>query len=338
MRKSIKAALAAALMLAAVSAESQPANTIQTLNQLEPTLVFVGQLGEAIAVQIEAMKKFAEATPLLQGMTSPAAIEANGPKVRALIAEARAAVGRSDAMLVRIAAPDVSNGGVTPAERIAEIRGQNAKFIAMLADLEGFLIAAERNDRQAALKLLPRLMEGSFLLIDGNAALYSNRMAGYPSTQSTHQVLEIGVQLYRTMGEAGRAWIAAKFDVRGEEAAASLRSRLAQTAVRARAASREGRANLVRELNGFRAATARERSTGEEAATMARLRRSMAARETLFALGDELAGLAEAAAGIDRAALAAQPDPQLVGQLAALELRFQSSLVEQGQIASGKIQ
>ena len=79
-------------------------------------------------------------------------------------------------------------------------------------------------------------------------------------------------------------------------------------------------------------------SVASEAATLQRIRRALAGKEKLFGVGDSLAGLAEAAAKVTGAGLAAQSSPQLLEQLAELELRFQSALAEQAAIATGKVQ
>ncbi|MEA3008463.1 MAG: hypothetical protein QOJ91_155 [Sphingomonadales bacterium] len=337
MRRPVGAAIAAALILASVPAGSQPATTVHTPTERDAVLVFVGRLGDALNVQIEGMKKLAEIGPLLQSLATPSAIKANAPKLRALLAEAREAVARSDAMLARIETPNVLIGGITPAQKIAEVRAQSAKGTTLLNDVETFLAAAERDDRQTVRKVIPKVMDGAFVLMDGNATLYRTRQAGFPAAESTHQLLEIGEQLYSMMAEAGRAWLAVKLGGRGEAAAGILRARLTDAASRLRASSRDGKANLARELGEFDRSVARGSPRGEEAAIAARLRRALEGRAALFALGDELADLAQSEAATSAASLAAQPDPLLLGRIAAIELRFQQSLIEQGQIASGNI-
>ncbi|HEX6377245.1 MAG TPA: hypothetical protein VFZ91_16160 [Allosphingosinicella sp.] len=335
MSKPLMAAFAAAFLLAAMPAASQP--PAAATPQVEESLAFVARLGEAVNVQVAGMKKLLDAKPLFESMTTPARVKAAAPKVRALMAEARRSVQQSDAMLAAIVPPPgLRLGSLSPASMIAEVRSQNAKSVALLGDYDAFLVAAERGDRAAVLKAAPRLMEGSFLLVDGNATIYRNRQAAIPSDQSVHQALGIGVQLYRAESAAGRAWLAAKFGGRPDAAASSLGSQLAEVAREARALSAEGRTNLARELSELDRNTAGLGFQGEEAATLARIRQALADKAKLFAIGDELAGLAEAGARVGGAALAAQPSPQLLGQLAALELRFHGTLAEQAAMAAGK--
>jgi hypothetical protein len=180
-------------------------------------------------------------------------------------------------------------------------------------------------------------MDASFLLIDGSASLYRSRQAAIPQTQSVHQALGIGVQLYRAMSVSGRGWIAAKYGNRPDAAAASMRSSLGAIAREARSASEQGRANLTRELAELDRKTSGLGFQGEEAATLGRIRQALASKEKMFAVGDALADMAEAGAKVSGAALAAQPSPQLLGQLAPLELRFHGVLAEQAAVATGMI-
>lgn len=333
----LAAVLPGAALPGAASAEVQPKADLPSVEQ---SLAFVGQLGEAVNVQVAAMKKLLEAKPLFDSMTSPAAVKGAAPRARVAISEARRSVEQADSMLGRIVAPaGLSVGGLTPQSMIAEARSQNAQSIALLADYETFLGAAERGDHAASRRAAPKLMEASFLLVDGGATVYRNRQAAIPETQSVHQALGIGVQLYRAMSASGRAWIAAKYGGgRPESAAATLRSTLGSVAREARSASERGRANLAREIAELDRRTSGLGFQGEQAATLARIRQALASKEKLFAVGDSLAGMAEAGAKVTGAALAAQPAPELLGHLAPLELRFHGALAEQAAIAAGKIE
>lgn len=328
------AALLASALPCAAPAQVQPKAAVPSVEQ---SLAFVGQLGEAVNVQVAGMKKLLEAKPLFDSMTSPAAVKAAAPRARVAISEARRSVQQADSMLGRIVAPaGLSIGSLTPQSMIAEARSQGAQFISLLADYETFLAAAERGDHAAARRAAPRLMEASFLLVDGSASLYRNRQAAIPETQSVHQVLAIGVQLYRAMSVSGRGWLAARYEGRPDAAAATMRSTLGSVAREARSASEQGRANLARELAELDRRTSGLGFKGEEAATLARIRQALASKEKLFAVGDALAGMAEAGAKVTGGALAAQPAPQLLGQLAPLELQFHGALAEQAAIATGK--
>lgn len=332
-------AAAAALLLAGIPAPS-PAQTAAPAGPQAPppvdrSLAFMGQLGDVLNVQVAGMKKLLDAKPLLDSMTNPAAVKAGAPRMRALMAEAKAMVERADAMTAAIVPPPgLRLGTLDPATMLAEVRGQNSKSIALIDDFEVFLRSAERGDRAAVMKVAPKLMEGAFLLIDGTATMYRNRQAAIPSTMSVHQALEIGIQLYRAQSAAGRAWVAARLgNVRDS---AAQRARLAEAAGAARRASSEGRANLAREMGDLDRKIARLDFKGEEAATIDRLRRALAGKEKLFAVGDELAEIAATAAGVSDSALAAQPAPQLLGRFMPLEMKFQAALAEQAAIATGK--
>jgi hypothetical protein len=337
MVKSWRAAFAAAFLIALPGAAHAQAQPRAEAPSVDESLAFMGQLGEVVNVQVAGMKKLLDAKPLLDTMVSPAAVAAAAPRVRALMAEARRTVEQANGMLARIVPPaGLRYGSLTPESMIAEVKSQNSKLLALFADYDAFLVAAERGDRAAALKAAPRLMEASFLLVDGNASLYRNRQAAVPATHSVHQALGIGVQMYRAMGIAGRGWLAARFGTGPDATAASMRPQLEAIAREARAASSAGRANLARELAELDRRTSGLGFRGEEAATLERIRRALANKEKLFAVGDSLAGLAESAGKTSGAALAAQPSPQLLGELAALELRFQGALAEQAAIATGK--
>jgi hypothetical protein len=332
----IRTAIAASLLFTIwpVPARAQARSEAPSVDQ---SLAFMGQLGEAVNVQAGGMKKILEAKPLLDTMTSPAAVRAAAPKARAVMEEARRTIRQVDEMLGRIVPPPgLMIGSLKPEAMIGEVREQNARAVALLGDYDAFLLAAERGDRAALVKAAPRLLEGAFLLVDGNISQFRNRQAAFPRDQSVHQALGIGVQLYRAMSISGRGWIAAKFGNRSEAVAASLRADLQSVAREARAASIAGRANLARELAEIDRKTSGLGFKGEEAAMIARFRRALAGKEKVFAVGDDLAALAEAGSRVTGAALAGQPTPQLMGQLGPLELRFQTVFAEQAAIATGK--
>jgi hypothetical protein len=338
MSKLLRAAFAAACLFA-VGPYPTPSHAqapAQAQPQLDEALAFVGQLGEVTKLQVEGVQKLLDAKPLFDSMATPAGAKAAAPRLRLLMDEARATVRRADAMTGAIVPPPgLRLGTLDPAAMLGEVRSHNAKTLALLADFDAFLAAAERGDRAAMGRAAPRLMEGSLLLIDGNASMYRNRQAAIPSTQSVHQALEIGVQLYRAMSASGRAWIAAKTGG-ADSAAASLRAQLAQVSIRAGTASREGRANLARELADLDRRIAGAGLRGHEAAAVGRIREALAGKEKLFEVGDEVAAAAVAGGRITGAGLAAQPSPQLLGRLAPLELRFQTVLAAQAAIATGQ--
>jgi hypothetical protein len=328
-------ALALAGLSAPCRAQGAAPSAIQAPPPLDESLAFIGKLGEVLSLQVDGSKKLLDAKPLIDSMTTLAAVKAGAPRMRALMAEARAEVERADAMIAAIVAPPgLRLGTVEPAAMLAEVRGQNAKLIALLDDYEVFLRSAERGDRAAMAKVAARLVEGSFVLIDGNATMYRGRQAAIPASMSVHQALEVGIQLYRSESAVGRAWLAARL---GDKAgSAARRAQLSDAADRARRASAEGRANLAREMAEFDRRVAGLDFKGDEAATIGRLRAALAGKEKLFAVGDELALVAAEAATVGDAALAAQPAPHLFNRLMPLEMKFQAALAEQAAVATGK--
>ncbi|HEX8381005.1 MAG TPA: hypothetical protein VF619_10710 [Allosphingosinicella sp.] len=341
MSKLSRAALAALFLFwglavcepAQAQAAVQPAAPLS----LDQSLAFISQLGEVMEVQVAGAKKLLDAKPLLESMTSPAASKANAPRIRALLAEARAIVERADAMTGRIAVPaGLRLGTLDIPTMLSEVRSQNAKTLDLIRDYDSFVGAAERGDRAAAMKMAPRLMEGGFLIIDGNASIYRNRQAAIPSTQSVHQALEVGIQLYRAMSAAGRGWLAARQGIRPDAAAAALRAQLADISGRITGASKAGRANLERELSELDGKSAALGLRGEEAANFARLRQALAGKEKLFAVGDELSAIIASAGSITGRSLAAEASPRLMARLMPLEMHFQAALAHQAAIATGK--
>ncbi|HEX8480484.1 MAG TPA: hypothetical protein VF650_01100 [Allosphingosinicella sp.] len=341
MSKLPRAALAALFLFAVLplsqAAQAQPEARPAAPPSLDQSLAFISRLGEVMEVQVAGMKKLLDAKPLLDGMTTPAAVEANAPRIRALLAQASAIVERADAMTGSITVPPGFRlGNLDVATMLSEVRSQNAKTIALIRDYDGFLDAAERGDRAAAMKMAPRLMEGGFLIIDGNASMYRNRQAAVAPTQSVHQALEIGIQMYRAMSAAGRAWLAARQGMRPDAAAATLRSQLADISARIAGANQAGRANLARELSALDGKSATLGLRGEEAANFARLRQALAGKEKLFAVGEELSALIASVGSITGRSLSAEASPLLMARLMPLEMHFQAALAEQAAIATGK--
>jgi hypothetical protein len=339
MRVTIAVAAGALALMAPAAALAQAPNQSDGRREMDAALAFVGQLGEALSIQIAGMKKLADAKPLLDSLTTPAAIQAGAPQIRALMAEARASVGQADSMLANVVVPNLGMGAfgpaLSPATMLAEARDQNRKALALLADYDTMLAAAARGDRAAVLRTAPKLVEGSFLLMDGVAMTYRTRQAALPPSQSMHQVLGVGIQLYRAMTAAGRGWYNARVTGKADLAAATLRPQLADIARDVRPLARQGRVNLARELAELDRVAAAGLSR-DDAATMARLRRASVEREKLFAIADDIAAWAEAGGGVTGAKLAAEAAPELMGALLPLEMRFHSVVAGQAAIAAGR--
>jgi hypothetical protein len=336
-------AVAAALLLglsAPVAAQPRPpaaaAPVAGATKDMEAVLAWLGRMSEAMNVHAAAMRRFTEAQPLLETMTSPAGVKAGAPRLRAIVAQARADVVRSDRMLGDLPAIEAPAGTpFRPEALVAEGRAQNARGLALLDGFDAFLAAAERGDHEAARRAAPKLMEGSFLMLDGTAFILRTRQAAVPKNQSIHQVLTVGIQLYRAMGASGRAWLSARFGGKAGPAAAGLRTELVAVAAELRSAGGAGRANLERELAELEARGRRAGFDSDQQALFDRFLRAAAEKRKHFALADELVALAEAGAGTTGAALAAQRTPELMGRLAGFEARYHAIAASGAAVAAG---
>ena len=297
------------------------------------SMAFVARLGEIVSLQTASVKKLMDAKPLMDSLATQAGIETNGPKLRAVIAEARSGIKRSDAMMSALAPPDVSVGTMSLADMVGEARRNTAQSLVLLDDYDGFVSALMRGDQAAARSLAPKLMSGAFVMMDTMRSTYRNRQAITPATSSVHQAVGVGAQLYRAMGEAGRGWYNAVVARQGAAAATQLRSELQETSRELRALSKTGRANLARELADLDGRSVG--FSGSDAAAMARLRSAFAHKEGFFAMADELAALCDKAAPeVSAAALARQPEPALLAAMVPLELRFHKVVATQAQAAT----
>jgi hypothetical protein len=181
-------------------------------------------------------------------------------------------------------------------------------------------------------------MEGSMVLIDAQRLMMRGRQVALPESQSTHQVLELPVQLYRTMAVAGRAWLGARVGGRAEAGAAQLRGETREAAAALRTAARTGRVHLAGERAPIEAAAVGSMSE-QGKADYGVIRGGWAVKERLFDLEEELAGLLEEGGSVSPAALAAQTTPRLLGDLAAFELRYaQIVAVSAARISAGRTQ
>jgi hypothetical protein len=303
---------------------------------MEAVLAWLGRMGEAMNVHASAMRRFAEAQPLLETMTTPAGIKAGAPRLRAIVAEARGEIARADRMLGELPRVEAPAGvPFSPAGLVAEGRAQNARGLALLDDFTAFLAAAERGDHNAARRAAPKLLEGSFLMLDGTGFILRTRRAAIPANQSIHQALTVGIQLYRAMGASGRAWLAARFEGKAGPAAAHLRTELLAAAAELRSAGAAGKVSVDRELAELEARGRRAGFDASERTLFDRFVRAAAEKKKYFALADELATLAEAGAGTTGSALAAQRTPELMGRLAGFEARYHAIAASGASLAAG---
>jgi hypothetical protein len=321
----------------AVAAALSPPPPVRSEAGERAIYAWLARLGEAMAIQNRGMQKLSGSRVLMEQMATPAGVKAAAPQLRALVAEARAAVRPADAILASTSPPELVVGnGLTPASMLVEARAQNAKAIAVLDDYDALLVAFERGDRAATAKLAPRLMEGSMVLVDARRLMMWGRQAALPERQSMHQVLELPVQLYRAMAVAGRAWLAARVGGRAEAGAARLRIETGEAAAALRVAARTGRVHLATERAAIEAAVDGAMSERNKA-DYGVIRAGWAVKERLFDLEEELAGLIEAGGAASPAALAAQTTPRLLGDLAAFELRYTQMVAgSAAQITAGR--
>lgn len=346
----IVAALAAPLALVAQASSSaaplppagRPLPPVDARSGADQGDIFawLAKVGEALTVQTRGMQKLSASGPLLQEMATPAGAAAAAPRLRALIAEARAGVRDADAILGSIQPPTLVIGnGLTPASMLAEARAQNTRAIAVLDDYDALLAAFERGDRAAAAKVAPRLMEGSLVLIDGQRLMMRGRQAALPEGHSMHQAMELPVQLYAAMTVAGRSWLAARIGGHAEAGAAQLRTATSAAAAALRGAARIGRVHLAAERGPIEAAAGGAGMSDRAKADFGVIRAGWAVRERMFALEEELAGLLEAGGAVSPGALAAQTTPRLLGDLAAFELRYtQMVAASAAEISGGRSQ
>lgn len=327
------APLALLLLTSPVTAQpaARPAPTASD-PAIEAHLAFVGEVGRLSTEQIDAMNRMVEAKSLLDSLTTPAGVVANGPKVRALLAQTRQDLSATAARLRAVKAPDTPFAPVKPATLLADLLDQNAKLTAYVQDTEALVLAAERGDSANHARLVPKVASGAFLLMDGMRLTYRNRQAAVRPDRSTYQALGVGMHLYGGMAAAGRAWYNARMAGQPAAAGAALKTALAGMAEDLRGLGRNGRSNVARELADI------ERLGrgvgGQEAETFARLRAAVAERGKLFDVGDEIAAWAERAEAATGAQLAASAQPALMEQLIPLEVRFQTIAATEAKLAA----
>jgi hypothetical protein len=323
--KKIPAWLAAtSIALQAVPSAAQPVAGRDAAGpaerELDAHLVFVRALGDASNEQLGVMKKVASAQPMFDSLSTPAGVRANGTRLRAMLAEAIQGLRRVGQLLARIEAPDTSFAVIKPSSLLAEARDQNAQMVALMGDYDALIAAAQRGDRATVLKTSPKLIAGSYLYMDALRTTMRNRQAAIPRDRSAHHSLEIGIQLYRGMAAAGRAWYNSRLAKQPAAAEATLKRELAAVARTVRDAERAGAASLERELAEIDRLAAGAR--GKEADRFAAFRAALLERGKLIAMGEEIARWAESGQSVTGSELALQQTPVLMGKLQPLELRL----------------
>lgn len=222
MSKKLFMAVAAACMIAPSSVASAAQSEQQVQREAEEAGKWLAQVSAAILVGSEGLSSVApEAKRLFETIGNPQQAKAAAPKLRALTAQGRQNVAKADAMLAAI--PPLRNdlataAGFDPAKIVDEARAQNKQVLNLLVTVDDMLIGMETGDAAKMKAAAPKLITGSFLLLDSQTLIYRNRQAALPSNQSVHQTLGIFVQLYRAMGISGRGWYNARLAGGGKEA------------------------------------------------------------------------------------------------------------------------
>nr|WP_295370644.1 hypothetical protein [uncultured Sphingosinicella sp.] len=325
MSKKLFMAVAAACMIAPSSVASAAQSEQQVQREAEEAGKWLAQVSAAILVGSEGLLSVApEAKRLFETIGNPQQAKAAAPKLRALTAQGRQNVAKADAMLAAI--PPLRNdlataAGFDPAKIVDEARAQNKQILNLLVTMDDMLIGMETGDAAKMKAAAPKLITGSFLLLDSQTLIYRNRQAALPSNQSVHQTLGIFVQLYRAMGISGRGWYNARLAGGGKEAA-PLQPHLQGVARQLQALTRAGRLNAARELKELGSVRGAIRKGSAQERLLAASELVIGEEEKMFAIADEMASWAERNSAVTGATLAAQKSPAMVADLTTFEERF----------------
>lgn len=252
-------------------------------------------------------------------------------RIRTLIAEVQRATQESQAQLARIPRfegdiPGVQNRDIN--NLLTEAKGQTGRMLDYLNDIEAFAAAVVGANPSATQQAARKIIRGGFLLVDNQAILTRGRQSLFPRERSAHQLVGVGLQLYRAMSAAGGAWYRARIEGDPQGGAELQRTRFLELAGELEAGLREGRANLERERAMFASQRALAAKDPDLARILARVEAVTKSYVDTFALGDELAAWLRARAGTSASALAAQAGPDFILELSAFEQRLQRSGAE----------
>lgn len=330
MMRSGLAALAALVLLAAPAA----AQTSESA-RMDRTVAETGRwrelLGEAMVMGSHGLRALnQQMQSLIRTSLTPKAAAAAAPLLRQLVENARAEVRKSEAMIDALPPfPAEVPMDIPPRQLIADAHAQNAGYLRFLDDIDAFVAAMAKGDMPAIQRAAPHVMNGAFSLIGGQRLLIRNRLALISKDETTHQSLAIAGQLYRAMEALIRGWTAARNGPsEAGKAAAALREELRGVATESRALAAAGRRNLqaeLREVEDFRKVA----KDPDDIRMIERVAGATAAEEKVFALGDRLAALAEANAGMTGAKLAAPGLPALLRELSDIEALYMQISQEQ---------
>lgn len=286
----------------------------------------------AMAPMNEAAARFgAQMQRMPPPATDPAERARQVAAIRLLIAQVRQGVQESQSQLARI--PDFEGGvpGVPHLDvsrLLAEVRLQTDRMLAYMNDTEAFAAAVVRGDPAATEEAARKVVRGGFLLIDSQAILYRGRQSLFPPDRSGHQLVGLGLQLYRAMQVAADAWYQARMEGNPGGAALTQRTRFLQLADELEANLKQGRANLARETALFDSQKPRAAKDPGLARILARVEDVTKSYVESFATGDELVAWLRARAETPGSVLAGQTGPEFILQLSVFEQRLQASGAE----------
>jgi hypothetical protein len=327
------ACLALATLVMTVPASAAPRSpTEEADSQLQAFGVWMQRLTAAMAPMNEAAARFA--AQMQQNPPrgeDPAERAVQVARIRTMIAEVRRATEESRSQLARI--PKFEGqlpGGPHPDFNriLTDVQGETGRMLDYMDDTEAFAAALVQGDPTATRKAAAKLIRGGFLLIDSQAILTRGRQLLIPRDRSGHQLVGVGLQLYRAMSVAGHSWYRARAEGDPKGGALTQRTRFLELADELEAQLREGRANFARENAMLASQKSRAAKDPDLARILTRVEGVTKSYLEVFTMGDELVAWLRARAETPGAALAAQPGPDFILQLSAFEQRLQRFVAE----------
>lgn len=327
----------AVVALLATPAAAQPREQPQAEAQVDEGARWLVGLAEAISVGSESARALNQSMQALvaQPLTRER-IAAATPTMRAQIERARGDVRKSNAMLDALPSlsPAVARE-MQPDQHIRDVRAHNERLLGFLDASDAFVIAMGKGDSPGMERSLPRMLEGSFDMLNQQRLLIRARQASAPETDSSYQSLGVAGQLYRAMEAVLRGSVAVRLgsEAEGTKAAAAAQEELRLVARDTRALAVAGRRNLAREMAEIDA----ERRAGKAAETgmMDRIRSAYAEEERVFALADRLAALTDADGAITAAQLRAVGAASAMAPLRPLEQELIAITAHQADLLAG---
>lgn len=322
----------AAFFLACPASAAQRSPTAEADSRFQAFGAWMQRVVAAMAPMNDAAARFGAQ---MQRLPSPAADSAERArevaKLRTLIADVRRATEESKSRLAAIPRFEGDIPGVagTDINRVlTDVQGQTGRMLDYMNDTEAFAAAVARGDPKVTQQAARKLVRGGFLLVETQAMLTRGRQSLFPRDRSGHQLAGVGLGLYQAMSAAGEGWYRARVEGDAKGGAQAQRTRFLEIAGELEAALREGRANLAREKAMFASQRPAAAKDPDLARILARVEAVTKVYVETFATGDELVAWLRARAETSGSALAAQPGPDFILQLAEFEQRLQRSGAE----------